>query len=58
MGFIVTIRVCAVMKPIIRDVAENFGEEFFSRVRERDGTTLISKLFNDIVNAGILSGGS
>jgi hypothetical protein len=43
------------MQTEIRDGAENFGEEIFLAKRERDGTTLISKLFNDIGKSGILS---
>ncbi len=43
------------MQTEIRDGAENSGEEIFLAARERDGTTLISKLFNDIGKSGILS---
>ncbi len=42
------------MQTEICEAAENFGEEFFREMRERDGIMLISKLFNDILSSGIL----
>jgi hypothetical protein len=42
------------MKTKIRDVAENFGEEFFRAAFDYDRATLISKLFNCRSKSGIL----
>jgi len=58
LGFVVTFRVCVVMRTEFRDNAENSGRNFLYASRELCEVTLIWKLFIVIAKQGFLSGGS
>jgi len=55
MGFDVTFWACAGMRTEIREAAENFADEIFRAMRDRDRARLICDLFNDRGNREIFS---